>query len=74
MLWIVILEVLAVAGMAAVVLKDEKKLTASFNRWMGGEERKKIVYRVPLHLVVREEIKAKVEKAVKQGPKHRYVH
>lgn len=68
MLYIVILEVLLVAGMAVAVLKDEKKLNIDFNRWLG--KRKPIVYRIPLRLVVREEIKA----AVKQGPKHRYVH
>lgn len=68
MLYIVILEVLVIAGMAIAVLKDEKKLFADFDRWLG--KRKPIAYRIPLRLVVREEIK----EVIKQGPKHRYVH
>lgn len=70
MLFVVILEVLVVAGVAMAVLKDEKKLSVAFDRWMGGKKRKPIVYHVPLTLVMREQIK----EAVQKGPKHRYVH
>lgn len=66
MLWIVILEVLVVAGMAIAVLKDEKKLTADFKSWLGEKK----VYRIPLRLVVREEVK----QTVKTVARHRYVH
>jgi hypothetical protein len=73
MLWIVILEVLVVAGVAIAVLKDEKKSTADFAEWSGSGKKIATVYRVPLHLIVREEIKAVVEQAVQKGPRHRYV-
>ncbi len=79
MLFIVILvEVFVIAGMAVAVLRDEKKLKADFNNWLGTPHKQ--VYKIPLVLVVREEIKARVniERAPKptniKVAKHRYVH
>lgn len=81
MLYIVILEVLAVAGMAIAVLKDEKKQTAAFNNWLGTPH--KPVYKIPLTLIVREEIKARVSELNDRAPqkvvktataRHKYVH
>jgi hypothetical protein len=62
MLYIVILEVLVVAGMAIAVLKDEKNMNSAFNSWLGVKQ----VYRIPLRIIMREE--------VKKVARHRYVH
>jgi hypothetical protein len=40
MLYIVILEVLLVAGMAVAVLLEEKKLVADFDRWLSRKPKK----------------------------------
>lgn len=82
MLFIVILaEVLVVAGMAVAVLRDEKKLKNDFNNWLGTPH--KPVYKIPLTIIVREEIKAQVSKHNDRAPRkvakvttarHKYVH
>jgi hypothetical protein len=65
---ILLLEAILVLAVGAKVLIDEKHMDAAFERWMGV--RKQIVYRIPLRLVIREEIKEKT----KHIARHRYVH
>jgi hypothetical protein len=80
MLFIVILvEVLFIAGVAVAVLRDDKKLRSDFNNWLGTPHKQ--VYRIPLVLIVREEIKSRVGERTERSPKvvqstakHRYVH
>jgi hypothetical protein len=69
MLYIVILEVLFVAGMAVAVILDEKKLAAEFDRWL-SKKPAQFVYRVPLRLIVREEVREQTKRIAR----HRYVH
>ena len=69
---VILVEVLAVAGIAVAVLLDEKKLVAEFERWL-SKKPKQLVYRIPLRLVVREQTRVAVEE-VKHVARHRYVH
>lgn len=65
---ILLLELLVVLGIGASVLIDEKKMDAAFQRWMGV--RKIVTYRIPLRLIVHEEIKVQTKRIAR----HRYVH
>jgi hypothetical protein len=68
MMFILLLEAILIVGIGASVLIDEKKMDAAFQRWMGV--RKIVTYRVPLRLIVHEEIKVQTKRIAR----HRYVH
>lgn len=76
MLWLMLVELLIVGGMAWSVLSEEKKI----KQVVFTAVKKKITYTYPLIVTWRTEIETKVKKVAKpkkkvaHNAKHRYVH